>query len=480
MKKTLALAPLLAFHLLTTTARADNFMVIMGAGGEEAKPETIFDTGIKNLASYARNSAGLKLEVALNGGHSETSAIIEKEFPSGTPTSQFRESDFKRLIDQYTKKLERGDIKEGDQLMIYIDTHGAEKDSGTKTHRVSTAEGTAVNLDNLRGSTMVNLDDLEPLKKLAARKKVKMAIIDASCHSGNTIALADENTCVISSSGPDHYGYSSFGNAFPLAMNKGKTLEEVFLEVRRAEYPPSFPMISTSEGMSIYNELYAQLTPFLYSFDEKNDKLTPYLLRNKSAANACITDSNFKSLMSTIDKIEEMNTVTKKVLWWTYKNKEVDFTELKRLLTNYKKIQDEAMAKLAQLDSDQLKTKETIDGFMGEYTWQELLQTNYDDHINKLSERMRAEPDETKKEEMANTLRFYSLAKTKQQEIQNAHPELATNVQRQKEVMRSLGDTRNIASTIALEERKLFDVMYKQAEKANPDKSKNPCHNFKL
>jgi len=481
MKKKILFSKFIAIHfLLTLPAYADNYMVIMGAGGEEAKPGTIFDGGIRNLATYVRNSDGLKVDVALNGGHSETTQIIENEFPRGTPTSQFREVDYKRLIQKYTQMLKNDQIKSGDQLMIYIDSHGGEKEASLKTHRISTAEGTAVNLDNLDGSETVSLDDLEALKDLAKAKRVKMAIIDASCHSGNTVALADENTCVISSSGPNHYGYTSFGYAFPNAMSKGKTLEEVFLEVRNNETAPSFPMISTNEGMSVYNELYTKLTPFLYDYDEKNDKLTPFLLRNNGEAQMCLTDANFKSLIQTIDNIEDMNTVTKKILWWTYKNKEVDFTELKRLLTQYKKTLDEAALKMREIGSEQFKKKETIQGFVGEVTWKDLLMTDYNELITKASERLQAETNEKKRNALANNILYYTRANEKKQALLNSESGLAASVNQQKELMRSLTDTKVLSGSIAREERKLFDIMYKQAQKANPDKSKNPCHNFKL
>ncbi len=481
MKMKLFAAQVIAFNLLVSLpAQADNYMVIMGAGGEEAKPGTIFDGGIKNLATYVRNSPGLKVDVALNGGHSETSQIIENDFPRGTPTSQFREVDYKRLIQKYTQMLNDNQIKTGDQLMIYIDSHGGEKEASLKTHRISTAEGTAVNLDNLQGSETVSLDDLEALKDLARTKNVKMAIIDASCHSGNTIALADENTCVISSSGPNHYGYTSFGYAFPNAMSKGKTLEEVFLEVRNNENAPSFPMISTNEGMAVYNELYARLTPFLYDYDEKNDKLTPYLLRNSGEAQMCLTDANFKSLINTIDSIEEMNTVTKKILWFTYKNKEVDFTELKRLLTEYKKTLDEAALKMREIGVEQFKNKETIPGFAGEVTWKDLLMTDYNALISKASERLATETNEKKRRALASNIVYYTKANEKKQALLSADAGLAVVVNRQKELMRSLSDTKTLSGSIAREERKLYDIMYKQAQKSNPDKSKNPCHNFKL
>lgn len=488
MKKTLILSHLV---LAVTVVHAEDYLVIMGAGGEGSKEDTIFDSGIRNIANYVKNRPDLKVDVALNGGHPKTEELIRNEFPAGTATSQFKDTDYRRLIAKYKTMLSSDKMKAGDQLMIYIDTHGAEKEAAYKTHRIAVAGGgAATNLNNLQGTTLVALDELEVLKDLAAKKGVRLAIIDQSCHSGNTIKLADENTCVVTSTGPNHYGYTSFGNYFPNNMTKGKSLEQAFLETRNMESAPSYPMISSVEGMNAYNELYEKLTPFLYDYDEKNDKLTPYLMKNNSEAQLCLSDANYKSLMATINSIEEMNTVSKKILWWTQSFKEVDFTELKQLLTDYKTILDQTAIKMRELRAERLDTEEKISvrasnsNYRIEYQyhvkWKDLLTTDYDSLIRAMNVRIMAETDNYEKTSLMGTLDFYQKAKARKEELLRTQPDLATVQDKQKEIMQGLTHTNTLSRSIAREERKLFEAMYKQAQKANPDKSKNPCHNFKL
>lgn len=488
MKKTLLITNLL---LAVTVANADDYLVIMGAGGEGTKEDTIFDSGIRNMAGYVKNRGDLKVDIALNGGHSKTEELIRTEFPAGTPTSHFRDTDYRRLIAKYKEMLSSDKMKAGDQLMIYIDTHGAEKEAGFKTHRIATAGGgAATNLNTLQGTTLVALDELEVIKDLAAKKGVRLAIIDQSCHSGNTLKLADENTCVVSSTGPNHYGYTSFGYYFPSNMAKGKTLEQAFLETRSMETAPSYPMISSIEGMSVYNELYEKLTPFLYDYNEENDKLTPYLLKNNSEAQMCLSDANYKSLMATINSIEEMNTVSQKILWWTHSYKEIDFTELKQLLTDYKKTLDQTALKMRELNADRLNKEETITvrasagNYRTEYQWKvkvkDLLTTDYDKLITETQARIQAETSNYEKTTLMGTMDFYQKSRARRDELLRNQPDLATIQSKQKEIMQGLTNTGTISSSIAREERKLFAAMYKQAQKANPDKSKNPCHNFRL
>lgn len=472
---------------------AADFMLVMGAGGEPAKPDTIFDTSIQNLATYVKTKPELTVDVALDGGHPVTESIVEKEFPSNATKSKFHEQDYNRLIDKYLRMLASNEIKPGDQLLIYIDSHGAEKDGESSTHKISTADSAAENLNNLQGATLVDLDKLKAIRDLAKIRKVKLAIIDGSCHSGNTLALADSNTCVISSSGPNHYGYTSFTNNLTSSLSKGKNLEDIFLEIRPKETTLSFPMISTAEGEFVNNRLYEKLTPFLYGYDEKNEKLTNYLLTNNSEAQMCLSNQNYKALISMIDKIEDMNTVTTNLLWWSFKTKELDLSELKRLLAQYKSNLDEAAIKFRQLGTDRLKKMETIQvraetpGFITEYStnysWNDLLTTDFDKMINETRDRISSTSDEMKKNEFAGMLDLYQKAKSKREEILRSNPDLESIKTRQAELVKTLKSSTEIASSIAKEERQLYQAMYKQAQKEgkkSKDISQNPCHNFTL
>jgi hypothetical protein len=476
--------------LLSTQGHCSDYLMVIGAGGEEAKEDTIFDGAIKNIGDYVKRSEGTKVDVALNGGHVKTVALINESFPTANTKSDFLESDYKRLIQSYKLKLENNEIVAGDQLMIYVDSHGAEKEKNFKSHRIATSAGTATNLNTLAGASVVDLDQLEVLKKLAKDKGVKMAIIDGSCHSGNTLALADDNTCVISGTGPNHYGYGTFSQNFSAAMKKGKNLEEIFLEARAMDDTPGLPMISTPAGQSVNTLIYDKITPYLYHFDNKDDKLTPYLRENSGANQQCMADGNFNSLIKTINSIEELNTVSTKSLWWTNKTKELDLSNLKDLLGKYKSSLDLVQSKMKELGSDRLKKEETFNvsasvgnfttSWKQNYSWKELLSSDFNNLINKNQERMNGETNNSKLTSFAAMKSLYQQAQAKKDELLRSQPDLAEVSSKEEDIKKLIDSTYFTNRTIAIEERKLYTALYKNAQKNESTPQVNPCQSFKL
>ncbi|MDD4973680.1 MAG: hypothetical protein PHY93_04985 [Bacteriovorax sp.] len=476
--------------MLSTQCWSSEYLMVIGAGGEGPKEDTIFDGSIKNIGDYVKRSAGTKVDVALNGGHTKTVALINESFPTAQSKSDFLESDYKRLIQSYKLKLENNEMVAGDQLMIYVDSHGAEKEKNFKSHSIATSAGTAANLNTLAGASLVDLDQLEVLKKLAKDKGVKMAIIDSSCHSGNTLALADDNTCVISGTGPNHYGYGTFGKNFAAAMKKGKNLEEIFLEARAMDGTPGLPMISTQSGQVVNTLLYDKITPYLYHFDDKDDKLTPYLRENSSGYQQCMADANFNSLINTINSIEELNTVSTKVLWWTTKTKEVDLTNLKDLLGKYKSSLDLVKSKMRELGSERLKTEETFNisvsvgnfttAWKQNYTWKELLSSDFNNLIIKNQERINGETGAANLATFAAMKSMYQKAQAKKDELLRSQPDLADIPAKEEDVKKLIDSTYFTNSAIATEERKLYSALYKNSQKNESTSTPNPCQNFKL
>ncbi len=477
--------------LFIQSALCSDYLLAIGAGGEDPNlPTTIFDSAFKNLSGYVQSSPGLKGDIALNGGHSTTEGIRDS-FPSNVGKSSFYSDDYQRLIQTYKTKLENNEMVQGDQFMIYIDSHGAAKVGNQNTHYIATSGAGASNLKNLEGSKLVDLEQLEVLKKLAKEKGVKMAIVDMSCFSGNTLALADDNTCVISSTGTNHYGYSSFSDNFSEAMKKGKSLEEVFLEVRANHNAPAFPMISTEAGLAMNSLIYDKISEFLFNKAKSTDNLTDYLVDNHSEQKMCIANQKYNSLLKTIDDIEKLNTVTKKSLWGeTYTSKEVDLSNLKNLLQNYKKSLDTAAVKMRELDTDRFNRLEYISASVqiNQYTttmdepfkWKDLINSNYDKIIETFKTKA-ADPtiDVLTKTETLTALAYYQKAKEKKEEIIKNNPDLLLIPAKQEEIAKSIGDTYDIARDIATEERKLYQTQYKSFQKQKPD-TQNACQKFKL
>ncbi|MBC7538805.1 MAG: hypothetical protein H7281_08290 [Bacteriovorax sp.] len=476
--------------LFSTHSWSSDFLMVIGAGGEEAKEDTIFDGAIKNIGDYVKRTPGVKVDVAMNGGHSKTVALINDSFPTAASKSDFLASDYQRLIQSYKLKLENNEMVAGDQLMIYVDSHGAEKEKNFKSHRIATSAGAATNLNTLQGASLVDLDQLEVLKKLAKDKGVKMAIIDASCHSGNSLALADDNTCVISGTGPNHYGYGTFSQNFSAAMKKGKSLEDIFLEARAMDNTPGLPMISTQSGQAVNSLIYDKITPYLYHFDDTNDKLMPYIQENNSAYQQCMADGNFNSLIATINSIEVINSVSKKVLWWTTKTKDIDLTNLKELLGKYKNSLDLVTTKMREIGSERLKKEETFDvsasvgnfatAWKQNYSWKDLITSDFNKLILTMQERINAETNNSNRTTLEAMKSLYTKAQTKKEELLRTEPDLATIPAKEVEVKKLIESNYFTNSAIATEERKLYSALYKNSQKTQSPTQPNPCQSFKL
>ncbi len=452
-------------------ASAADFMVYIGAGGEPSGQETTqFDGTIKNISRYIKKNPTVKIDLALNGGHKKTEELIKTSFPTATSKSNFKESDYDRLINDYKAKLENNEMVAGDQMLIYIDSHGLKNTDGLKSHVIETAQD---------GSAGVSLDRLEVLKALAKTKGVKMAIIDNSCHSGNTLALADDSTCVITSTGPDHYAYNVFSNIFSDAMEKGKNLEEIFLKTRSLDSSPGLPMISSFEGQAVTAQFYEKITPYLYYTDVKDDKLTPFLQENQSEVK-CI--ANFDALMETMAGVEELNSVTKMILWWETKEKKVDLTKFKRYVGEYQKSMLKTLAQMKSLETERLNRKETFRAPLQiqSYTWRQLLDTDFKQHILDAEVRLSKEGQPSKRELLKDLISIYSQANVKKEELLRTQPDLKNIPALEQEILKSIKSNQFIATAIGTEERKLYSVLYNTAKEKAPPSTANPCRDFKL
>lgn len=302
--------------LLSGLAQAqDRHMVIMGGGGEPDSLETtIFDGEMRTLGNFLRSNESWSPQISFNGGHDRTEEIIRNGVGRrGVQNTQFTQEQFDRMITQYENKIRNGEINSGDQLLVYISTHGAmrietpNKDGNVEvSHSISATGASASDLNTLRDAKLVSLDRIQNLITLANSRGVKLGILDFSCHSGNALALQNPQTCIISASGPMHFGYNTWGDRFAGNMRRGRSLEDVYLRtfVRRDE--TAFPMISTEAGNSIQEEIYELITPYLYSYnsDSNKDKLAK-LLDKQVTQNQCVeADENFRRLISLTQDME--------------------------------------------------------------------------------------------------------------------------------------------------------------------------------
>lgn len=465
----------------------DTSLLILGGGGEPSGDTTIFDSSIKKFKDYSSSKKFKEITVSFNGGHKETEKILEDSF-KGSTNSSFTKNNFKEKIKQYEDAIGNGKYKAGDQIMIFIDTHGAVKTkiNGEEelTHSIATSGGNARDLDNLSGAGTTSMDALKDLTKIALTNHVKLAIIDMLCHSGNSLSLANENTCVISSTGPNHYGYAgknTFSENLIDGLKGGKNLEEVFLEARENSDDLGFPMISTPESKTIVEDIYSRISPYLFYHSAKSDKLSGYVKRASEEENlSCKKEKELTALTKLIEDVEKVNTVQKQFLWFKYQSKDLDLTNLKENLKKYKEDQDRLIANEKLLKSDEYQVEFEISNSDYSRTealkLREIVSSDYSNQIKDLEKKIDKEDKEDQKDYLRRELEFFMNAKNKQMELVKANPRLQELVIENDKIRT---DSYRSAEKIALDEKKLFSSLYKDQEKINPE-SKNPCKDFKL
>jgi hypothetical protein len=441
------------------------------------------------LGRYYQTTKWQETTVSFNGGHSNTESILRSNFREQNKT--FTNENFDRLIESYKTKIKSKSLKAGDQLLIYIDTHGAVKIDGELTHQIATSGASVSDYNNLSGSSTVSMDKLKELTTLANQNGIKLAILDFSCHSGNSLPLANENTCVVTSTGPHHYAYGgapgTFSYNFAMNMKKGKNLEEVFVESRRTTTDMSFPMISTPQNQAIAEFEYNNISPFLYYYDKDTDKLTPYLMDAASHNLFCKREDAFNKLNRMIDHVEKINMINKKTLFSTREEKEVDLTSLKENLKKYKEMQDKMIATLKSLKAHLLSNEMEITSgsdksrsrITDKHSWGEIIATDYDAQIARVRARIQAKNDRNPDSYDNMLVRYYYDGKYKRDKILRDNPELAKIPRVVQEFDKTFSDTSEIAQKISDGEKRLYHALY-QGQKHLFENQNNPCKNFVL
>jgi hypothetical protein len=457
---------------------AERSLVLFGAGGEPASSSTTnFDNTLNSLDDYLQKNKW-KTIINFNGGHSTTEAIRTMKFSDAINKADFTPNNYNSVIETYINKIKNNKMNRGDQLMIMIDTHGAIQTSGEKTHLIAAGvTQDKKDLNKLTGMSLINLDSLKELTTLANDAGVKLAILDFSCHSGSSLSLANENTCVISSTGPNHFGYTNFGENFINKMKPGKSLEDVFLETRKKTIENAFPMISTPEGLSINKDIYQNITPYLYNydFDPNKDKMSDYLLSMSTNEAFCARQFQYDLLQKQFDKLKAINALNMS----TYAPQ---INRIKKLIENYKALQDRYINFLRNMGSSELNRKESFKAdsiYPGNYTWKELIEADFDSLINTYKEYVAFSTKKMAKDKYTAAVEMYTSARKKKQEILTRYPNLKNYQDIFKKELSSINDTVKIARDIALEERDLYENLYNNARDTKKGKN-SPCKDFVL
>ncbi len=252
-----------------------NYSYLIGGGGESGA-DTIFDLEINSFSYINKFTDNQK--IYFDGGH----PLLEKNITSNFPkvkNNYFREADYLNFLADLKENISSGKIKEGDQVLVSLFSHGAEKEDGVTSHKIALKkdeQNQSINLQNLSGTDIVSLDDLKEIIKLAEEKGVKLGIIDQSCYGGATTILAKnlKNVCILSGTNdliPNVALKTSEANpefqkelgmtkssidAFSDALNKPNTnLEEVYLSALENTRTLVSPMSSLETMGEIEDQL---------------------------------------------------------------------------------------------------------------------------------------------------------------------------------------------------------------------------------
>lgn len=483
----LKILPLILFHFLILNVSVGHskdvkkHFYFVGGGGEPAGDKTQFDESLKRIGTLSTNP-GWKVNVSFNGGHKNTESIISDKFKKGKNFGAFTKVNYNKVIDDMISKIKSKELGVKDQLMLVIETHGAERNSSVeKTHSIALSGGEVTDYKKLDGVETVNLDRLQELVNLAAKNGVKLAIADMSCFSGNLLNIKHENVCMISASGPNHYGYSGafgFASKFYDQLKAGNNLESAFLNSRYIGSDPDFPMISTDEGQAVDSIIYKALSPYLiYNDDKTTDFTLKYDLEdmNKFKSEVCTYDKNHKDLMNLIGQVKDVYKITD-----TVANEKIK--SLKTALTNYRNFQK----KYESVLRSKFELENEIKGILQkdfsdkESAWQkyspiDFLTMDYKQFIKDAEVRLKSNLDDSNK-----NLTVRNIAKFKEQEmiakqlLNKLGPSAKTKAAEYANLMNKSKETWKLAQLVSFEARSLYDQLYKQMK----SDAGNPCKDF--
>ncbi len=447
-------------------------IAFLGGSGDPAGATTIFDPRVGDFGNYveATQTAGnqIDLKVAFDGGHSTTEGILRTEFPT-TTAQNFTRASYRATIQNYIQQMTNGSIRRGDQVMVAIDTHGAQRQEGETTHSLAAGAGHAANLTTLEGSgENVRMDELEELATLANEKGVKLAILDMSCHSGASIPLANANTCVITSTGVNNLAW---GSSLFSRLRPGMNLEEAFLDdLGEQNQSLNVPMISTEVGHSIQDELFPLLSRYLNRSGgaHNGDKLRLDMVPTLTGP-SCFQES------------ADVSRILALTQQWGAAAQAMDFAPFTTALRNYADYQQQMREQLLSSGFGTLQDRHAICGAPArcrEETVENILMANITHLIEGREREVANAATAEHRADAQHWLSYYRNMEVKKQQILTRYPDLADNVRGFFSNHDVQMRTNDLALAVARESRRLYRTLYQQRSQAAT--GPNPCRDFKL
>jgi hypothetical protein len=161
-----------------------------------------------------------------------------------------------------------GSAGSGDQVLLVFHSHGreAERDWGQRSHSLVSEDRDSSGFD-----PGFDLDTLEPDFARAARRGVRVGLVDLSCYSGHSLRLQGP-ACTIALAAPDYISLCSgrpeerlFASKFIALPPPGHAadLESQFLRSRIADHSTNLPQISSraTPAVEAWNAFLSTVDP---------------------------------------------------------------------------------------------------------------------------------------------------------------------------------------------------------------------------
>lgn len=417
-----------AIFSFSIVTHAENHLVYFGGGVSQDSEDAIFDKSLKDTLAYARER-NLKADFFYSRKSPQGITSAEK-----AQLKEFSPQSFEDKINDLVTEIKKpeGKIKSGEQVLVYLDTHGYIEDGKF----LVSANGKLVDVEILRG-----------LIDAAEKKSVKLGIIGATCFSGSLMKYRTPNTCIITASQPDKIGF--YGDPLSLANAvKADNLETLYLQKRRENIKgPSQPMISTEAGIFV-DDL---LTPLKREIADENDlanlSYSPVCTNNESTVMAL--EAQLKSIKITTNGLflRETSDAYPKI-----KEKIAEFNEIQTQMISYiiaqrKKVctADLHEQNKTQLDNEVCADVQVIDMYANDTP--RYMKEKGEKYVN-------------------------SVLKLKESKDYKDFKRLEMIYSKQMKKLKS------ISKEIARYERQIYDQAYKKA--SDNSTAANPCRAFKL
>ncbi len=403
-----------------------------GGGGDPAElKETIFFDDLKDFSKVSKNKTW-SATLLHDGGHPVDDAWIRQNLPKSN--AHFTTKEFEKTLKDAEGKIQSGQIKAGEQMMVFISTHGRENDGTELTHQIATNDG------------HINVSQLRNLKELAEKKGVHLAIIDTSCFGGESISLGSDKTCVISMS--DQTTANALDSStFLAALGTEKNLEDAFIVGRKkADISTAQPQISTETGLFIRNKLKAlsraaQASDSLVVGRKVQDSCK-YNQKNIDDLKAILAELNSGADTKSDPQVSEWVKTLE-----LHRKKEL---EVVRQIELVKKGDTELCYKMSDAYEKCRKMSE-------------------------LEEMLSAYEDDVAKKNDPNGISKYTVASIKKLIAGSKYQQYKAQVDKVELLAKEVDSKKQ---EIAKIEKAIYNQQYKKFSTAN--KSENPCRNFKL